>query len=119
MLKKTCAKDIVKLLKEKFPEQKESLLKEIYSEVACIFKETIENRNTLFIKGLGTFKPVTTKQRIGRNLITGEKVTIPEKNKVKFTLTRSVKEKINEKKAEPKKTKDTKKTKNNPYKKGK
>lgn len=44
----------------------------------------LDNGEEITIRGFGSFKPVTSAARSGRNLRTKERVTIPPKVRVKF-----------------------------------
>ena len=46
------------------------------------------------LPGLGTFKKVKTKARMGRNPQTGEPVKIPARTKARFTVAKSFKEAV-------------------------
>lgn len=46
--------------------------------------------------GFGSFKPVETKERIGRNPATGKKMLYPKKIKMKFKASDAFKDDINE-----------------------
>ena len=46
----------------------------------------LEHGERIELRGFGTFKIMTTKPRKGRNIQTGELVDIPERKKVKFTV---------------------------------
>lgn len=46
------------------------------------------------IYGFGKFKIKETSERIGRNPQTGEEITIPAKNKVKFTVAKGLQDRI-------------------------
>ncbi|MBI1816425.1 MAG: HU family DNA-binding protein [Deltaproteobacteria bacterium] len=46
------------------------------------------------IPGLGTFKKVQTKARMGRNPQTGEAIKIPARKKVRFSVAKPLKEAV-------------------------
>ena len=46
------------------------------------------------IPGLGTFRKVQTKARMGRNPQTGEAIKIPARKKVRFSVAKSFKESV-------------------------
>jgi DNA-binding protein HU-beta len=46
------------------------------------------------IPGLGTFRKVQTKARMGRNPQTGEQIKIPARKKVRFSVAKTFKEAI-------------------------
>lgn len=47
-------------------------------------RQQLELGEEVTIRGFGTFKPVTSAPRSGRNLRTQERVTIPSKVRIKF-----------------------------------
>jgi len=47
-------------------------------------RETLEQGDEVTIRGFGSFKPVTSAPRSGRNLRTKERVVIPAKVRIKF-----------------------------------
>jgi DNA-binding protein HU-beta len=46
------------------------------------------------IQGLGTFRKVQTKARMGRNPQTGEPIKIPARKKVRFSVAKSFKDSV-------------------------
>lgn len=48
-------------------------------------RENLETGEKIVLRGFGTFEVVETAPRSGRNLRTGERVSIPSKNRVKFS----------------------------------
>ena len=46
------------------------------------------------IPGLGTFRKVQTKARMGRNPQTGEQIKIPARKKVRFSVAKTFKESV-------------------------
>jgi DNA-binding protein HU-beta len=46
------------------------------------------------IPGLGTFRKVQTKARMGRNPQTGEPIKIPARKKVRFSVAKTFKESV-------------------------
>jgi DNA-binding protein HU-beta len=52
--------------------------------VVTAIREQLEQNQEVTIRGFGTFKPVTSAPRSGRNLRTQERVTIPAKVRIKF-----------------------------------
>ncbi|MEE1166601.1 MAG: HU family DNA-binding protein [Treponema sp.] len=57
---------------------------------------TLETGGKFTQPGFGTFKATQTKERVGRNPATGEKVLYPQKCKVKFRASDILKGEINE-----------------------
>lgn len=59
-------------------------------------KEFLEKEDDSFsLVGFGSFKVVKTKARSGVNPRTGEKIKIQSRKKIKFTLGKELKEKLN------------------------
>jgi DNA-binding protein HU-beta len=46
------------------------------------------------LPGLGTFKKVKTKARVGRNPQTGEPIKIPARTKARFTIAKAFKDQV-------------------------
>jgi nucleoid DNA-binding protein len=46
------------------------------------------------LQGFGSFKTVVSEARVGHNPQTGERIDIPEKNRVKFTASKFLKDSI-------------------------
>lgn len=57
-----------------------------------IMKDSFCNNTDIFLRGFGTFKVVTRKARMARNVSNGTTVSIPEKNVVKFIPCKQLKE---------------------------
>ena len=57
---------------------------EIVSAVMESMRESLERNESVILRGFGTFIPVTSAPRSGRNMRTTERVIIPAKNRVKF-----------------------------------
>jgi len=55
----------------------------------------LKSEGEVKIAGLGQFKVVKTKERQGHNPKTGEAMTIPARNKIKFAVARSLKKLVN------------------------
>jgi nucleoid DNA-binding protein len=47
-------------------------------------RETLEEGEEVILRGFGSFKPVVSASRSGRNLRTQERVTIPAKVRIRF-----------------------------------
>lgn len=96
---------------------KKDLAKEIYDSTSLSMKDSegiidfilvkmrnaLENGDDISLRGFGTFKLVTRKAKGARNMITGERVVIPEHTEIKFipgiemgTNIRNLKRKENE-----------------------
>ena len=55
---------------------------------------SVKKGDPVKLPGLGTFKKVQSKARMGRNPQTGEPVKIPARKKVRFTVAKSFKEQV-------------------------
>lgn len=89
---------------------KQELVSEMATELGLTKKKCNETLNTMleeivvaleagnrFIQpGFGTFKPVETKERAGRNPVNGKKMLYPKKIKLKFKASVKLKDEINE-----------------------
>jgi len=55
---------------------------------------TVRKGDPVKIPGLGTFRKVQTKARMGRNPQTGEPIKIPARKKVRFSVAKTFKETV-------------------------
>ncbi len=55
---------------------------------------TVRKGDPVKIPGLGTFRKVQTKARMGRNPQTGEAIKIPARKKVRFTVAKTFKDTV-------------------------
>ena len=55
---------------------------------------TVRKGDPVKIPGLGTFRKVQTKARMGRNPQTGEPIKIPARKKVRFSVAKTFKESV-------------------------
>ena len=55
---------------------------------------TVRKGDPVKIPGLGTFRKVQTKARMGRNPQTGEPIKIPARRKVRFSVAKTFKETV-------------------------
>lgn len=55
--------------------------------------DVLENDETVKIMGLGKFKIMKTKERIGRNPATSEPIVLPSRKRVKFTASKVLEDK--------------------------
>jgi len=55
---------------------------------------SVKKGDPVKLPGLGTFRKVQSKARMGRNPQTGEPVKIPARKKVRFTVAKSFKEQV-------------------------
>lgn len=59
-------------------------IRSIIRELSLLIKETIQDGRDVQLWGLGRFRNVPARARVGRNSITGEPVSIPATRRVKF-----------------------------------
>jgi len=55
---------------------------------------SVKKGDPVKIPGLGTFRKVQTKARMGRNPQTGEQIKIPARKKVRFTVAKTFKDTV-------------------------
>ena len=67
-----------------------SLVNEVLSEIIETIAKTV-HKEPVQLVGLGTFKPVKRKARMGVNPITGKRIKIPAKKALKFTASSNLK----------------------------
>lgn len=84
---------LIENLSEKLPEtlskkDAELIVNIIFSDMS----EALKKGDKIEIRGLGTFKVITRKARVGRNPKTGEKVDVLEKKAVFFKPGKELKE---------------------------
>jgi len=60
--------------------------------LTALVEKQIRKGGEVPLKGLGKFKVVKRKARMGRNPATGEAIKIPAKTVVRFTVTKSLKD---------------------------
>lgn len=60
-----------------------------------MLKEALQNDNIVKIKGFGTFKLVVVNARESVNISTGQRMSLPEHNKITFTPDKAMKDKVN------------------------
>ncbi len=65
--------------------------------LTAVVEKNIKKGGEVPLKGLGKFRVVKRKARMGRNPATGEAIKIPAKTVVKFTVTKSLKDLIKKK----------------------
>ncbi|MCF7799186.1 HU family DNA-binding protein [Candidatus Woesearchaeota archaeon] len=64
---------------------------EILSEFVGLTGKTVKKGDTVQLVGLGTFKRVARKARVGVNPATGAKLKIPARKTIKFTASANLK----------------------------
>jgi len=65
--------------------------------LTALVEKQIRKGGEVPLKGLGKFKVVKRKARMGRNPATGEAIKIPAKTVVRFTVTKSLKDIVKKK----------------------
>ena len=85
--------DLVKLVSEKTGITQKAA-EQVQKAVIELFSSTLEKGEQISLVGFGSFKVVERAAREGRNPITGEKIQIPASNTVKFTPSKSLKERV-------------------------
>lgn len=66
----------------------------ILDGLVAIIVGSVKKGDPVKLPGLGTFKKVQSKARMGRNPQTGEPVKIPARKKARFTVAKSFKEQV-------------------------
>ena len=67
----------------------------IINNMLVIMEQTLQEGESINIKNFGKFSVETTKESTGRNPKTGEKITIPQHKRIKFTAGDPLKRVIN------------------------
>ncbi len=70
---------------------------DILEDIFALITDALVVEDEVKIKGLGTFKKLSKKQRIGRNLKTGETSIISARNTVTFHASKLFKSELNRK----------------------
>jgi DNA-binding protein HU-beta len=65
--------------------------------LTTVVEKSIKKGGEVPVKGLGKFKVVKRKARMGRNPATGEAIKIPAKTVVRFTVAKALKDLIKKK----------------------
>ena len=92
-------KDIVDAVAEKTGLNR-SLVKEVTDKFLMILSQALQDGRRVELRGFGVFEVKKVKGKKGRNPKTGEKVFIPERNKVVFKVTKLYKKGEKAEKAE-------------------
>lgn len=66
----------------------------ILEELVTMIVTSVKKGDPVKLPGLGTWRKVQTKARMGRNPQTGEPVKIPARKKVRFSVAKSFKEAV-------------------------
>jgi DNA-binding protein HU-beta len=85
--------DLVKLVSEKTGITKKAA-EQAQKTVIEVISSTLEKGDSISLIGFGSFKVVERAARKGRNPSTGEKMQIPASKAVKFTPSKSLKERV-------------------------
>jgi len=85
--------DLVKLVSEKTG-MTQKAAEQAQKAVIELFSSTLEKGESISFVGFGSFKVVERAAREGRNPSTGEKIQIPASKTVKFTPSKSLKERV-------------------------
>jgi len=67
-----------------------------FDEIIAQITDTLATGGKVFIDDIGTLEAVTSAARDGRNPRTGETIQIPEKKRVKFRASSTVKKALND-----------------------
>jgi len=90
-------KDLIKKLKYRNPNLKNYELENIVRIFCECIKFALKNKKKVEIRGFGTFFVKRIKEKYSaRNPKTGELIYVPEKNKIRFKLSKNLGKKINE-----------------------
>lgn len=73
---------------------KRSQAKEVVEDIAAFITESLRKGFKLPLMGLGKLYVRQSKARVGRNPQTGEPVNIPARRRVRFTASKSLKERV-------------------------
>jgi DNA-binding protein HU-beta len=71
--------------------------KTFLDSLTTVVEKQIKRGGEVPLKGLGKFKVVKRKARMGRNPATGEAIKIPAKTVVRFTVAKAVKDLVKKK----------------------
>lgn len=66
----------------------------VLEQLVDITVSSVRKGDPVKIPGLGTFRKVQTKARMGRNPQTGEPIKIPARKKVRFSVAKTFKESV-------------------------
>ena len=89
-------KDIINAVSEKAGVTK-AVAADTVDAVLEAVSDSLSTGETVRFIGFGTFSVQNTKERKGRNPQSGEEITIPASNRVKFTTGKTLKDAINSK----------------------
>ncbi len=66
----------------------------VLQKLVDVTVNSVRKGDPVKIPGLGTFRKVQTKARMGRNPQTGEQIKIPARKKVRFSVAKTFKESV-------------------------
>jgi DNA-binding protein HU-beta len=66
----------------------------VLQKLVDVTVSSVRKGDPVKIPGLGTFRKVQTKARMGRNPQTGEQIKIPARKKVRFSVAKTFKESV-------------------------
>ena len=66
----------------------------VLQKLVDVTVNSVRKGDPVKIPGLGTFRKVQTKARMGRNPQTGEQIKIPARKKVRFSVAKTFKEAV-------------------------
>lgn len=86
--------ELVEKINEKIEGLEKGKADEIFNAILAIVKDALVAKQDVVLAGIGTFKVVTRAARKGHNPQTHEEIDIPERQVVKFTPAKSLKEAV-------------------------
>lgn len=86
--------EFIKMLKDEAGFEKLTQAEIAYEKVFAMIANSLEKGETVSISGFGSFKPVKRAARKGRNPQTGKEIQIAESTSVKFTPSKTLKERL-------------------------
>ncbi len=87
--------DIAKALCQRNPNLSKSLALQVADEVFTILAGAFEAGDNVYLRGFGTFRLVTSKAKIARNIAKGTPVVVPARRTVKFRPCNKLKNRLN------------------------
>lgn len=72
-----------------------TVVSNVYSALTSVITTCLEDGEEVSIPGIGKFQVVEAKGRVVSNPTTGEKIEVPEHNKIRFRPSSSLKKAIN------------------------
>jgi DNA-binding protein HU-beta len=76
------------------PELTKRDTKDFLAGLTCLVEKTLKKGGDVPLSGLGKFKVLNRKARMGRNPQTGAEIKIPAKKVVKFTVAKNLKDTV-------------------------